>query len=90
MRMHGLPTTGSLNPCRSADNPLMTFPSPAAYFAEGRLSLDEHLVENKDATFFFRTSGDTLAGLGIRARNVSAGSTPPRLHRSTLLLARDI
>jgi len=43
----------------------MTFPSPAADFAEGRLSLDEHLIENKDATFFFRMSGGTLAGFGI-------------------------
>lgn len=43
----------------------MNFPSPAADFAEGRLSLDDHLIENKEATFFFRMSGNSLRGFGI-------------------------
>jgi len=29
-------------------------PSPAAVFIEGRLSLDEQLIEHREATFFVR------------------------------------
>jgi DNA polymerase V len=43
----------------------MGFPSPAADFAEDRLSLDEHLVEHREATFFVRASGNAMAAFGI-------------------------
>lgn len=41
------------------------FPSPADDYIEGRLSLDEHLVRHKDATFFVRAKGHSMVGVGI-------------------------
>lgn len=41
------------------------FPSPADDYIEGRLSLDEHLIQNKEATFFVRAKGDSMKGAGI-------------------------
>lgn len=41
------------------------FPSPADDYVEHRLSLDEHLVQHKESTFFMRVSGDSMRGLGI-------------------------
>jgi len=41
------------------------FPSPADDYIEGRLSLDEHLISNKDATFFVRAKGNSMTGAGI-------------------------
>ena len=41
------------------------FPSPADDYVEGRLSLDEHLVQHKEATFFVRAKGNSMTGAGI-------------------------
>lgn len=41
------------------------FPSPADDYIEGRLSLDEHLIPNKDSTFFVRAKGTSMLGAGI-------------------------
>lgn len=41
------------------------FPSPADDYIEGRLSLDEHLIANKNATFFLRAKGNSMIGAGI-------------------------
>lgn len=41
------------------------FPSPADDYIERRLSLDEHLIGNKDATFFVRAQGNSMTGAGI-------------------------
>jgi DNA polymerase V len=41
------------------------FPSPAADYFEGRLSLDEHLIEHREATFFVRVAGHSMTGFGI-------------------------
>lgn len=41
------------------------FPSPAADFVEQHLSLDEHLIEHPEATFFVRVSGHSMTGFGI-------------------------
>lgn len=41
------------------------FPSPAADFVEGRLSLDEHLIAHREATFFVRVVGSSMTGFGI-------------------------
>lgn len=41
------------------------FPSPADDYVERRLSLDEHLIEHNDATFFMRVAGDSMRGLSI-------------------------
>ena len=41
------------------------FPSPADDYIEDRLSLDEHLIQNKHATFFVRARGNSMTGAGI-------------------------
>lgn len=41
------------------------FPSPADDYIEGRLSLDEHLVQHKEATFFVRAKGNSMVNAGI-------------------------
>lgn len=41
------------------------FPSPADDYIERRLSLDEHLVPNKDSTFLVRARGNSMVGAGI-------------------------
>lgn len=41
------------------------FPSPADDYVESRLSLDEHLIQHKESTFFMRVAGDSMSGMGI-------------------------
>lgn len=41
------------------------FPSPADDYVEKELDLNEHLVANRQATFFLRVSGDSMIGAGI-------------------------
>jgi DNA polymerase V len=41
------------------------FPSPAEDFKEERLSLDNELIKNKEATFFARVSGQSMVGAGL-------------------------
>lgn len=41
------------------------FPSPADDHVQQRLSLDEHLVQHKESTFFMRVGGDSMRDLGI-------------------------
>ena len=41
------------------------FPSPADDYVEHRLSLDEHLIQHLESTFFMRVAGDSMRGLGI-------------------------
>lgn len=41
------------------------FPSPASDYIETRLSLDEHLVEHQEATFFVRVAGHSMTDFGI-------------------------
>jgi DNA polymerase V len=57
--------------CRPIRVPLFShkvsagFPSPADDYIAGRLSLDEHLISNKEATFFVRAKGNSMNGAGI-------------------------
>lgn len=41
------------------------FPSPADDYVEDRLSLDEHLIHHREATFFVRAKGNSMVGAGI-------------------------
>ena len=41
------------------------FPSPADDFKEFRISLDNELVKNRDATFYARVSGESMIGAGL-------------------------
>lgn len=52
--------------CPILDRPVPAgFPSPAADYYEERLSLDEHLIEHQEATFFVRVQGHSMMGFGI-------------------------
>ena len=39
--------------------------TPADDYIQGRLSLDEHLIQHKDSTFFVRAKGNSMIGAGI-------------------------
>ena len=41
------------------------FPSPADDFKETRISLDEELITNKEATFFAKVKGQSMIGAGL-------------------------
>ena len=41
------------------------FPSPADDFRETRISLDEELITNKEATFFAKVNGQSMIGAGL-------------------------
>ena len=41
------------------------FPSPADDFKEIRISLDNELVKNKEATFYAKVSGDSMKNAGL-------------------------
>jgi DNA polymerase V len=41
------------------------FPSPAQDHVERRIDLNEHLIHNKDASYLFKVSGDSMIGVGI-------------------------
>lgn len=40
-------------------------PAQADDCVQGRLSLDDHLIQHKESTFFMRVAGDSMSGLGI-------------------------
>jgi len=46
------------------------FPSPAEDFKEQRLSLDQELIKNKEATFFARVSGQSMIGAGLNDKDL--------------------
>ena len=41
------------------------FPSPAEDYMEGRVDLNEELIQHPHATFLLRVSGDSMIGAGI-------------------------
>ena len=41
------------------------FPSPADDYVEQSISLDEHMIEHRESTFFMRVAGDSMRGRGI-------------------------
>jgi DNA polymerase V len=41
------------------------FPSPADDYVEASLDLSDHLVRNREATFFVRVAGDSMTEAGI-------------------------
>ena len=41
------------------------FPSPADDFLDGKLDLNEHLIDHPAATFFVRVDGDSMKGARI-------------------------
>ena len=41
------------------------FPSPAEDHTNGKISLDNEIVRNKEATFYARVSGQSMIGAGL-------------------------
>ena len=41
------------------------FPSPADDFKELRISIDQEVVSNEEATFYARVSGESMQGAGL-------------------------
>lgn len=41
------------------------FPSPADDYVEQRISLDDHLIQRRESTFFMRVAGESMRGFGI-------------------------
>jgi len=50
---------------KNIDKVASGFPSPAADYIERPLDLNEHLIEHQAATFFVRSTGDSMIGAGI-------------------------
>jgi len=46
------------------------FPSPADDFLENALDLNQHLIQHPAATFFVRTSGDSMIEAGIHNNDI--------------------
>ncbi len=44
------------------------FASPAADHTEKRIDLNDHLIQNKDATHLFRVKGDSMIDAGTHQR----------------------
>ena len=42
-------------------------PAPAEDYVEGKIDLNEHLLQNPESTFFVRTTGDSMSDIGIHS-----------------------
>ncbi|RJG07966.1 peptidase [Noviherbaspirillum cavernae] len=58
------------------------FPSPAEEYLEAALDLNEYLVRNRTATFFFRVRGHSMRNAGILDNDILAAdrSIKPKHH----------
>lgn len=66
------------------------FPSPADDYMDGKLDLNEHLVDNPEATYFVRVSGDSMIGAGIHHDDVLVVDRSARpVHRSVVIAVVD-
>lgn len=63
------------------------FPSPAADFAEEHLSLDEHLIEHPEATFFIRVTGHSMTGFGIHHGDLLVVDRSLKPHERSIVIA---
>lgn len=62
------PATSAIPQLRVRTAPIAVpagFPSPAQDYFEGDLSLDTHLIDDRDATFVVRVTGNSMTGAGI-------------------------
>ena len=67
------------------------FPSPADDFEEAELDIAEHLVRNREATFFIRAQGDSMAAGGIHSGDVLVvdRSVEPRVGQIVIAVLDD-
>lgn len=56
---------GNLHGCKLLGNVEAGFPSPAEEELVDTLSLDDLLIQNKEASFLLKVSGDSMTGAGI-------------------------
>jgi DNA polymerase V len=63
------------------------FPSPADDYVEGKLSLDEHLVQRPEATFFLRVQGDSMIGSGIHDGDLLIVDKSLRAQHNSIVIA---
>lgn len=66
------------------------FPSPAEDYVSEHLDLNEHLIANKEATFYLRAKGNSMIGAGIQDGDllVVDRSVMPT-HRSVVIAVLD-
>ncbi len=66
------------------------FPSPADDYMDRKLDLNEHLVDNPEATYFMRVSGDSMLGAGIHHGDILVVDRSVRPgHRSVVVAVVD-
>ncbi|MBX9569392.1 MAG: translesion error-prone DNA polymerase V autoproteolytic subunit [Candidatus Obscuribacterales bacterium] len=66
------------------------FPSPADDYVEKKLDLNEHLVGNRQATFFLRVSGDSMIGAGIHNGDLLiVDKSIPAVHKKIVVAVVD-
>lgn len=63
------------------------FPSPAEDYAEGKLDLNEYLVEHEAATYYVRVQGHSMTGAGILDGDVIAVDRSLEAHHGDIVLA---
>lgn len=63
------------------------FPSPAEDYAEGRLDLNDYLVEHEAATFYVRVKGHSMSGAGILDGDIIAVDRALEAHDGDIVLA---
>ena len=63
------------------------FPSPAEDFVEGRLDLNEYMVEHEAATFYVRVKGHSMSGAGILDGDIIAVDRALEAHHGDTVLA---
>lgn len=63
------------------------FPSPADDFLDDSLDLNELLINNPAATFYYRAEGDSMLGAGVRSGDVLIVDRSVTVQNGDLVLA---
>lgn len=63
------------------------FPSPATDFMEGKLDLNEHLIQNPAATFFVKVTGDSMTGAGIHTGDLLIVDRSAEIRHGKVIIA---
>lgn len=62
-------------------------PLPADELTEGRIDLNEHLMQNPESTFFVRVSGDSMIDVGIHPGDLLIVDRSLRPHSGKIIIA---
>ncbi len=63
------------------------FPSPAEDYLEDSLDLNEHLITNKDSTFFVRVAGESMLDAGINPNDILIVDKSLRAKNGSIVIA---